>query len=194
MKNSPYRFLLTRRTIRRFQQRPVPRMLIRKAIIAGAYAPSVKNLQFLEYLVLDRQKSVERIFPLTRWAGYIFPHGTPQKNEHPPVFVVVLVNTKKSENPDMRDIGAACENILLSFWAFGVATCWIASIERDALRRILKIPGKYQIDSVIAAGYPKQKSTVFRSDKSVKYWQNARGDIFVPKRPLGEIFSFYDTK
>ncbi len=194
MRRRLYNLILERRTIRKFKQKKIKKSILRKIIEAARLSPSAANLQFLEYLVVDKKTLVSKIFPYLRWAGYLKGRGTPQEGERPPAYIVVLINKKRVKIPDLRDVGASCENILLSCLCFGLGSCWIASIDRFALRRILKIPSFYEIDSVIALGYPHQSSRVINSSLDVKYWLDSNGNLIVPKRPLKEIFHYNSLK
>ena len=91
-------------------------------------------------------------------------------------------------------MGAAAQNILLSLLGFGVGSCWIASINRRAIRQILKIPSKYKIDSLIAAGYPAEFPKLETDSKNVKYWLDRKGRLHVPKRPLKDILHYNKIK
>jgi len=184
--------ILKRRTIRKFKQRKVARGLLGKMINAARLAPSAANLQILEYLVVDKKELVDKIFPHTKWAGYLEGEGAPKENERPPVFIVILINKHRTSNPDLRDVGASAQNILLSCLCFGLAGCWIGSIDKFALMKVLAIPYRYEIDSLIALGYPKQKSKILDSSFKVKYWQDAKANLIVPKRPLKDVI-FYNA-
>lgn len=184
-----YKLILKRRSIRKFKQRKIKKSLLKKIVNSARLAPSAGNLQFLEYLVIDKRPLLNKIFPHLRWAGYLGGKGAPQKGEEPSAYIVVLINKRRSKNPDLRDVGASCENILLSSLCFGLGSCWLASIERRVLRRILKIPSFYEIDSVIALGYPAQSSRAVDSNE-IKYYLDSRGNLVVPKRPLKEVFHY----
>ena len=185
-----YKLILKRRTIRRFRQKKVSRLILRKLINAARLAPSAANLQFLEYLIIDDKALVNKIFPFTKWAGYLEGRGTPLREEIPSVFIAVLKNLRRSSNIDLRDIGAAVENILLAGICFNIAGCWIASINKPAIGRILRVPQGLDLDSVVALGYTRQKSRVFDSRSTVKYSQLPDKNLIVPKRPLRDILHF----
>ncbi|MCD6583852.1 MAG: nitroreductase family protein [Candidatus Omnitrophica bacterium] len=185
--------ILKRRTVRLFKPKKVPFRIIRKLIDSARCAPSAANLQFLEYLVIDSQKLREKIFPYTRWGGYVYPKRVPPPEKSPSLYVILLINKEKSKKPDLRDVGAAAENILLSLLCFGLGGCWIVSIDRKMLRKILNIPKKYVIDSLIAVGVPAEFPILENKD-SVRYWLDRQGRLHVPKRPLEKIFHYNTIK
>ena len=185
-----YQLILKRRTIRKFSQKKIKKVILRKVVAAARVAPSAANLQFLEYLIVDRKNLIEKIFPCTKWAGYLQGKGTPLRQERPPAYVVLLIDRRRAGVLDLRDVGAAVQNLLLSSLCFDIASCWIGSIDKQALRLLLRVPARYEIDSVIALGYPRQKSTVVVSGNKVAYWQDKKGNLTVPKRPLKDMMHF----
>jgi nitroreductase len=187
MRNKLYDLICERRTVRLFKQKEIPSPVIRKVINAGRVAPSAANLQFIEYLIVKDKDLRNKIFPHTLWAGYIRPARTPYVNQQPTFYIFILSNKEKSKKPDLRDVGAAAENILLSLTSFGLGGCWIASLNRKELRKILKIPAKYNIDSLIAAGVPAEFPKLETKSGDVKYWLDKNNRFHVPKRPLNDI-------
>lgn len=185
----PYNLIIKRRTIRLFKPGKVSLRIIKKVINAARCAPSAANLQFLEYLVVTDDSLKEKIFPCTRWGGYVYPARVPSENERPSFYILILINRIKSKKPDLRDIGAAAENALLALTSFGLGGCWIASLNRKLLRRILDIPQQYKVDSLIACGVPNECPVLEQKDE-VKYWLDKTGRLHVPKRPLSAILQF----
>ena len=191
MANTLYNLIIKRRTVRLFRQKEIPLVLIKKIVNAARVAPSAANRQFLEYLVVTKQDLREKIFPHTRWGGYVYPKRVPAQNKRPTVYIIILANKKLVAKQDIRDVGAAAENILLAATAFGLGGCWIKSLTRRALRKILKIPSNYTIDSLIALGYPAE-SPKLETAKDIKYWLDKNNCLHVPKRPLKDI-THYNT-
>ena len=195
---STYETILARRTIRRFQQKSIATDMLKKFIEAARVAPSASNLQPLEYLIIDDPKLLPKIFETTAWAGYIAPNGTPPEGQRPVAYIIVLLNeTIKNEQYYKYDAGAAVENILLTALEAGIGSCWLGAIKREALRESLAIPKHLIIDSVIALGYPNEKSVIEEAADSIKYWKDEQGVMHIPKRPLEKIthfnkLSFYD--
>ena len=184
-----YETIIKRRSIRRFKQRFISLSLLKKLVNAARLAPSAANLQPLEYIMINRKGLLDKVFSCLSWAAYIHPRGIPPEDKKPVAYIVVLINTKKSalSNYFGYDVGAAVENMILSAKTFGIGSCWIGSIERDRLRKILKIPKFCLIDSVVALGYPDESPKVEVFKGSIKYWKDKKGRLHVPKRGLREI-------
>jgi len=185
-----YEIIKKRRTIRRFKQKEIPLELLEKFVDMARIAPSGANMQPLEYIIVNDKKLLEEIFPLTRWAGYLGEEGPPPEGKRPVAYIVVLINNEIKSPSPKQDSGAAIENILLSATYNGIGTCWIGSINRERLREVLHIPDNYEIDSIIALGYPDEESVIEEFSGSVKYWRDEKGIMHVPKRRLKDILHY----
>jgi len=185
-----YEIIKKRRTIRRFKQKEIPVELLEKFVDMARIAPSGANMQPIEYIIVNDREILDEIFPLTRWAGYLGKDGPPPEGKRPVAYIVILINKEINSPTPEYDVGAAVENILLSATYEGIGTCWIASINREKLREILKIPENYEIDSIVALGYPDEKSVIEEFTGSVKYWKDEKGIMHVPKRNLKDILHY----
>ena len=185
-----YELIIQRRTIRRFKQEPVPEKLLSKLVNAGRLAPSGANLQPLEFIIVNDIDLVNEVFPALKWAGYIAPAGNPPEGKRPMAYVIVLINTDiKSQNGEV-DAAAAIENMILVALEQGVGSCWLGAIDRDRLRAMFKIPKIYQIDSVLALGYPDESPELEDAEDSIKYWKDEQGVLHVPKRKISDIIHY----
>jgi len=182
-----YETIIKRRTIRKFKQEKIKRDVLIKLINAARHAPSGANLQPLKYIIVDRPEKVEKIFIYLKWAGYLAPHGDPKEGEKPVAYIIVLADTKIRKTGYELDAGAAIQNILLAAEEEDIGTCWIGSIDREAVRTLLNIPEEYIIDSVIALGYKGENSVSEDERGSIKYYRDENGMIHVPKRKLEDI-------
>ena len=179
--------ILSRRTVRRFKPVPVERSLLERLVDAGRLAPSASNLQPLEFIAVDDADIRRAVFPCLRWAAYIAPRGDPLPGEEPMGYIVTLVNLAVREKMYEYDVGAAMENMILAAREAGLGSCWLLSIEREKLGRILGVPPGYRVDCVLALGYPAESPVAEESTGSIKYWKDEAGVLHVPKRPRGSV-------
>src|SRR5215471_10836600 len=82
----------SRRSIRRFQDRPVPEELLRKIIEAGTWAPSACNMQDWRFVVVRDQKKKDDIFD----------YGGSIAIKHAPLCIAVCYDNR-SDNDSYRD-------------------------------------------------------------------------------------------
>lgn len=186
---SVYDLILKRRTIRRFKQDPIPRSILEKLVNAGRLAPSGANMQPLEFIVVDDPKLLGKVFATLKWAAYIAPAGDPPPGKQPVAYIVVLINKNIKENGEV-DAAAAIENMILVALEENIGSCWLGSIQREELAKILNIPGNYKIDSVLALGYPDESPVMEVATDSIKYWKDENGVLHVPKRKLEDLLHF----
>lgn len=185
-----YDLIISRRSIRQFKPESISKETLIRLVDAARLAPSAANRQPLEFIVVHNKKITKRVFPCLSWAGYIVPEGNPKPGQEPVAYIVVLVNTEVRKKGYEWDVGAAMENMILAAWERGVGSCWIFSVDRDKTRAILRIPKTYNIDSILALGYPAEEPILEVLDKSVKYWKDMGGRLHVPKRKLKDVIHF----
>jgi len=186
-----YELILERRTIRKFQDKPVPEQLLKKIVNAGRLAPSGSNLQPLEFIVINKASLLGKIFATLKWAGYIAPEGNPPEGAQPQAYIVVLINSDIKKENGETDAAAAIENMILAALDENVASCWIGSVNRAELRKIFDIPRNYKINAVLALGYPDEKPVVVEAaEDSIKYWKDEKGVLHVPKRRLSDLIHY----
>ena len=186
MDNSIYEAILSRRTIRRFKQKPVDVKLLKKFVNAARVAPSAANLQPLEYFIISEKKLCARVFETLGWAGYIKPKWTPDESERPTAYIVILVREDLNKYYKW-DVGLSSENIMLVAEEENIGSCILLNINRKKLREILGIPDSLYIDSVIALGYKSETAIMEDMVDSVEYYRDENKVLHVPKRKITDI-------
>lgn len=180
-----YNLITKRRTIRKYQQKPIDKAILLDCINAARLAPSAMNLQPLDYILITKPNNLKKIFACTNWAGYNKEAG-PKKGEEPVAYIIIV--SDKNVNPEPgRDVGLASENIVLTALERGVASCMLGAINRDAIAEILKIPENYKVEIVVSLGYPAQESVEDELKKEKHYWLDDDGRLHVPKRKLEDV-------
>jgi len=185
-----YNAIISRRTIRKFRQKPIKLSVLKRIVNAGRLAPSAGNLQPLEYVIAVDDALRKKIFPNLRWAAYIASEGNPKNNERPVAYIIILVNKEISFGSFFKyDVGASAENITLAALEEGIGCCWIGSFNRKKIENILKIPEQYSADLVLALGYPLENPEYYdiEKGKSIKYHKDTSGVLHLPKRKLDDI-------
>ena len=177
-----------RRTIRRFKQESIPLDILKKLIDFARVAPMARNIQALEFIIIHNEKIRNQLFPLVKWAGSLPENQrTPEKGREPTAYIIVLVNTNIKNAYVDFDVGAAVENILLGAFHFRIGCCWMGSINREKIRKLLEIPDYYTIKHVISLGYPDEDSVIEPYTGTFNYWKDNTGQTHVPKRALDDI-------
>jgi nitroreductase len=186
-----YETIISRRTIRKFDQRKIDPEILKKIVNAGRLAPSAANLQPLEYLIIDDEELKNKVFPNLAWAGYIKPEGDPGKGDEPVVYIIILADRKINPAPE-RDIGASVENMNLVAEEEGIGCCWIGAFKKREIGNIISAPANLSVELILAMGYPMEKPVPEDIGKgaSIKYYKDKSGTLHVPKRKLEDILNF----
>jgi nitroreductase len=177
-----------RRSIRAYERKSVDRAFLMKMVDTARLAPSAVNLQPLEYIVVDDEATVALLFPYTRMGGLLPQEKRPTAQERPAAYITVLVNTAIMKSGYEYDVGCAVQSILLTAVALGLGGCFIRNIDRDEIRALLKVPAEYEIDTMIAVGYPAGKPVAEDTEgDDVRYYLDEAGVHRVPKRTMRRI-------
>jgi len=173
-----------RRTCRRFDGQAVTLAQAETLMEMARIAPSAANRQPMRYCAAVDPAQVKKIHPLVHWAGYTAPLGGPGEGEEPSCYIALLADTDVKQEC-AQDEGIAGAAITYAAEAMGLASCWMGAIERPEISKILGVPEKWKLLSVIALGYPAQERVLETSD-DVHYW--LEGEVLhVPKRPREKV-------
>lgn len=181
--------LLTRRTYRRFAQRPVPEDVIADIVEAVRLSSCGANRQAVRLVIVDKPADVARVQPLVKWAAYLPPEqGTPKAGELPTLYVAVVQDTSIPGDLD-TDTGIALANMTLAAWDKGVGSCIMGAIDRPRLTALLGLPEGMKLHTMVAFGYPTHSARIvpMTEQTGVKYYLDEDRDYCVPKRSAGEI-------
>lgn len=167
--------LLTRRSVRRYKNDPIPDEVLERIMEGTLAAPSASNRQHWYFVVV---RSPEAMAELRQVMGKmeetVLPAIRKQYEKHPEVAaetvaflrgfgnapVCVLAFCLKPEYSDeggRQSVAAAIENLLLAAWNEGVGSCWMAApygIAPDLKERYA--PGKGEFVAAISLGYPER--------------------------------------
>jgi nitroreductase len=163
-----------RRSIRRYRDRRVEREKVLACLEAARLAPSADNVQPWRFLVIDDPELKERlakdifsgIYSVSRFAAKA------------PVLIVILARLDiianrigkqiQGVNFYLIDVGIAGEHIVLQAEELGLGTCWIGWFHSRKARKVLHIPKKYKIVSLLAMGYYEKKPSREKKRKSLE--------------------------
>ena len=177
------------RSYRRFvEAHAVSRETLRELVDLARLSASGANRQPLKFVLAAEEPINTEIFATLGWAGYLSDWDGPQPGERPAAYIIVLGDTEISRNFGV-DHGIAAQSIMLGATERGLGGCILASIRRDALRDILKIPDRYEILLVLALGKPAEEVVIepVDADGDIKYWRDEAGVHHVPKRARDEL-------
>jgi len=144
--NELLEFLKSRRSIRKFKQKPVERSVLEKALDAARFAPSARNSQPWTFIVVDDRATKEALSKIHRWASPL---------ADAPLAVAVACNPDLSPDSYMLDCSNATIYFMLAAHALGLGTVWIQAVrDNERIKEILGLPENFFVVSLVAVGYP----------------------------------------
>ncbi len=177
------------RSYRRFYQDvPIAREALVELIELARLSSTGANLQPLKYIISVDPARNALIYPSLKWAGYLKEWDGPPEGERPVGYITILLDHGISKKT-LCDQGIAAQSILLGAVERGLGGCIIGNIDREELCRTLNIGEQFEVLLVIALGKPKEvvKLVPLGPDGDVKYYRDADGTHFVPKRDLNDM-------
>lgn len=145
----------SRRSIRKFKDREIPREIIKKLLDATRYSPSSMNSQPWVFVVVSDKKTKKALVELKgeehTWM------------ENAPIIIAVCVDLRLSSTRWVEDGSAATMTLLLSAHSLGLGACWVTGYSpKDIhiaamIQKILGIEGELIPITLVPIGYPDEK-------------------------------------
>lgn len=146
--------LLTRRSIRNFNDKPIPEDVLNKILEAGTYAPTAKGMQKPIIIAITDKKVRDDVSREN--AKIMGREGTDPFYGAPVILLVAVENYPNA----VYDGSCVMDNLLNAAWAMGVGSCWIhrakEELESNFGKKLLKslgIVGDYIGVGHAALGY-----------------------------------------
>jgi nitroreductase len=191
-----YEATVTRRSIRRFKDKPVPGEVLEKCVDAGRLAPSGRNHQVCEYIVVNDTQLLPEMFDCVGGGVKLPPEkGGPRPENTPKAYMIILINKSWEGDANRRkitlyDVGMAAENIILVALEEGIGACPVLMFNEDKLKQILDIPDGYDVALVIVMGYPDESPVTEVATGSIDLKLDDQLVRHVPKRKLSDIIHY----
>ena len=155
--------ILTRRSVRVYEDKPVSRETLDTVLSAAQMAPTWKNSQTPGYIVIEspavKQKLMEAL-----------PSYNVRNVSTAPVVIVMTTrkkrcayerdgsfSTKKEDRWEMFDAGIACQTLCLAAWAEGLGTCIMGIYDEDQVPALLEVPEDQYVTAIVSMGYPAEQ-------------------------------------
>ncbi|MFH1771563.1 MAG: nitroreductase family protein [Candidatus Omnitrophota bacterium] len=153
----------TRRSCRRYINKPVSREVISRCLEAARLAPSACNSQPWHFIVVDSPDMKERL------SSKVFTgiYSNSSFAAAAPVIVAVVRERSKYAAKlagylrgvrfSLIDLGICIEHFVLTAEEAGLGTCWIGWFNEKEVKKLLNIPKNKKIDILISVGYPENQ-------------------------------------
>ncbi len=136
-----------RRSIRSYQDKPVPQEKLERILEAARLAPSARNVEPWHFIVITNSEK-RKILSKGMYAKFV---------AQAPLVIVACGNKKTSADWYAIDTALAVENMLLAAVAEGLGTCCVGSFNEKEVAELLKVPEDFEILLMVTVGYPLEK-------------------------------------
>lgn len=150
--------LLTRRSVRKYQDKKIAKETIIKIINAAQHSPTAHNRQPWEFLVIEDREFMADLRHIQRWSSFakdaacvIIVCGDKDKS---------FSRNKEDEKWTFIDVDCAIatQSLMLAAWAEGIGSCYCGAAPMqkvvDALHQRLNLPENIRPFAIVPLGYP----------------------------------------
>jgi nitroreductase len=156
--------LKERISVRKYETRPVEREKLEAMIDAARFAPTGRNEQPWELVVVTDESKRAELAAITEYGKFIAAA--------PACIAVFCKDTKYY----LEDGSAVTTYILLAATALGLGSCWVAGDKKpytETIRELLKAPPGNRLIALIAIGYPAEhQPKPKRAMTEIVHWEN----------------------
>ena len=142
--------VLSRRSIRRYEKKEIPKDVLNQILEAGRQAPSAANRQPLHFIVVT-DENIKIQFSKGLFNRFI---------KDAPLAIVGCANTgdfMTGKKWAVVDTTIALQNMVIAAWAIGIGSCWIGDFKEGKVKQTLQIPDKWKVVALVSFGYPAEK-------------------------------------
>lgn len=184
MENEVISCIKTRRSIRNYSERNLPKEIIEEIINAGKYAPSAEDRQPWRFIVITKREFIKKLSEeVKRQIEKVLKNKRKWKKKFNELndnrMILFLSAVAKSKRDSIffdapavifivtdemmfNDESCACcaQNMMLSAWSMGIGSCWIGFARflelNNEIMKEIGIPEGYHISACLTFGYPEK--------------------------------------
>jgi len=143
----------TRRSIRKYQEKPVEPEKLSKVLEAARLSPSAANRQPWKFIVVTDPKVKESLRAAYNRDWFI---------SAPVIIVGCGVPSEGWVRRDGEeywkiDVAIAMQSLVLAAWEQGLGTCWIGAFREEEVKKALGIPDEVRVVALTPLGYPAEE-------------------------------------
>jgi nitroreductase len=159
--------ITSRRNVREFEDRPLPGEHLERILEAGRRAPSSRNWQPWDFIVVTDGEQLKELAKVWRGAGHVANSAA-----------TVALILPRAQDPGERDraqydLGQATMAMLIAAADLGIGSGHAAVADQDQARRVLGFPEDRYAAYLIDLGYP--------ADRPLRPIRNPK------RRPFSEV-------
>jgi len=147
---------------------------------------SAKNMQPLKYVIINDELMKSEIEKPLQWAAHL--KDWDQSFDEKPSAYIIVISDRNIDGFEMIDLGIAIQTIALGAKAKGLSSCNLASIDKQAYKKLLTLEPHLMPVLAIALGRSAEDIKIVESkDEDMNYYRDENNTHCVPKRDLADI-------
>ena len=140
--------ICARRNVRQYKPEPVSEDDLNRIAEAGWRAPSAKNRQPWDFVIVTDRAQLQDLSTVWQGAGHIASAAAAI------AFVVPVPPSERRKLTDQYDVGQATMAMMLAATDLGIGTGHSSVEDQDKARAILGVPDGYLVAYLLGVGYP----------------------------------------
>jgi nitroreductase len=150
--------IMSRRSVRNFQKKPVEDRLIGVLLFMASQAPSSGNVQEWEFIVVKDEEQKKKLAKYALNQKFI---------ANAPAVIVICANLNKASLKfgtrgetmyALQDTAMAAQNIMLAAEGLGLGSCFVGAFEEDMISSVVELPDTMRPVAIIPIGYPAEET------------------------------------
>ena len=144
----------SRRDVREFQDKTLPASDLDRILEAGRRAPSSRNTQPWDFIVVTDREQLGELALVWQGAGHVARSAA--------TVAVALPNLEDRRETAFFDVGQAVMSMMLAAADLGIGSGHAAVSDQDLARRVLQLPDDRICAHLVPLGYPAERPLELR--------------------------------
>jgi nitroreductase len=140
--------IMERRSIRKYEPKPIPEDDLHTIIEAGRHAPSAANRQPWHFIVVTDPEQRRKVAEACSGQSWMAEAA---------VIIAGVGKPAVNETWYPVDVAIAMQNMILAATALGYGTCWIGAFDQDRVKSLLEVPEDLHVVALTPLGVPADK-------------------------------------
>jgi len=157
--NEQIRLLKERRSIRRYDSRPIEDAILTQIFEVTRWCWSAVNRQPWKFYVIRNKELISKVAKECTTGTFA---------AEAPVLVALVGDADAQPNWYLQDMCFVSLQMALAAWTFGVGTCFIGNINREKVKELLDLKKTDYLLTVLPLGYPYGRIPEPRPRKSLE--------------------------
>lgn len=137
--------IMKRRSIRKYEHKPLKEGDLRKILEAGRQAPSAANRQPWHFVVVEEEEERRAVAEACSGQTWLADAA---------VIIAGVGKPAVSDKWYAVDVAIAMENMILAATALGYGSCWIGAFDQEQVKSLLGVPADLAVVALTPVGWP----------------------------------------